>query len=79
MPIKKKEVIKIMNKEEAIKILMAYAICNLENSKFTCLDCPFNGELFTITNRTYLLCDYNKNVTTEKVINAVNILNSTKF
>jgi len=65
-----------MDKEEAVKILIAYAVCNLESSKFTCLDCPFNGELLKMTNRTYLLCDHNKNVTTEKVINAVNVLNA---
>jgi len=34
-----------MNREEAVNILMAYAVCNLENSKFTCLDCPFKAEL----------------------------------
>lgn len=53
-----------MDKEEAIKILIAYAVCNLENSKLTCLDYPFKGELLKIANRTYLLCDHNKNVTT---------------
>jgi len=65
-----------MDKEDAVKILIAYAVCNLENSNFTCLDCPFKGELLETANRTYLLCDHNKNVTTEKVINAVNVLNA---
>lgn len=63
-----------INKEEATNILIAYAICNLESGKLTCLDCPFNGELIHKYNRSYLLCDFNKNVTDEKVIEAIKFI-----
>lgn len=66
-----------MNKEEALNTLIAYAICNLESGNFTCSDCPFIGKfIIDKYNRHLLPCIINGDVTNEKVIEAVKILNS---
>jgi len=64
-----------MDKEQALKTLIAYAICNVETGDLRCTECPFYGELIKKDNRSLLQCVVNSMVTDDKVIESVRILN----
>ena len=63
-----------MNKNEALNILKAFAICHVRSRKLTCNDCPFIGEIIKVNGRHILPCSYYRKISNEKVEEAIMVL-----
>jgi len=63
-----------MNKQEALDVLKAFAICHVASRKLTCKDCPFVGEFIKENGRNILPCTYYKKVSNDKVEEAIMVL-----
>lgn len=63
-----------MDKNEALDILKAFVICHIPSRKFTCNDCPFNGDFIKENGKTILHCTYHKKLSNERVEEALKVL-----
>ena len=63
-----------MNKNEALNILKAFAICNVRSRKLTCADYPFVGEIIKENGGKFLPCSYYNKISSEKVEEAIIVL-----
>jgi len=67
-----------MNKQEALDILKAFAICHVASRKITCEDCPFVGEFIKEDGRNILPCSYYKKVSNDRLEEAIMVLMNSK-